>query len=445
MECEVSEQTDAFMDIPPAGYPTIENGHEGEGEKPFSCPHFGCDGFTFDTMQECRVHEEEWHNPPYLCSECEKSFAAKPALKRHFKNSGHFNWICIEEHCEMKGTLFANKSEFVTHALNTPGHEHLCPTEALRSPVSAKRINYAEVIHLFDDENTFQSSPDEEQYFCPEPSCCRYQHSFSSESEFNRHKESNGHVNAIKYSETLRESGKSIADIMAEQSAATEFRCTAKGCPYFGEKLKSSQSFYHHINTAQHLNPPCGSRSNPVSPTAEIRMRFSQLNISCDEPECPKYEHRFSSKANYTKHTNSVAHLKAVSYGQLKRSTTNIVSSGQDSDMQKLERPKTPDAPVPSSEPRIWSRFTPISPTADGTMPAEQPKMGTPTKRPIGGTPLMTPPSSWREETLKKRNRELENELQHMHERIERMRANYNEQISSLFQTLGALQHRNGQ
>lgn len=440
----LAESTDAVVEIPPAGYIVAEATQEGEGDKPFACPHTSCDGFTFETVQECQIHEDDWHSPPYFCSECDTSFAARPALKRHFKSSGHFNWICLEEKCEMKGILFANQSEFVAHALNTPGHEHLFPDEALQSPVSVKRINYAEVIHLMDYESTEECLSEAEEHICPEPSCHRYQQTFSTEGSFSRHEESYGHTHAIKYSETLRESGKSIADIMTAQEAARELQCTAEGCKYFGEKLKSSQAFYNHIMTAQHLSSPSLCPSNPTSPTADIRLKFSQLNISCDEPECPKYEYRFSSLGNYNKHVQSAAHLQSVKYGHMARSMASSASEGQENlKPQTPEREQPVTIKAPPSTPQIWSRssFAPISPVSAVSTPVERVQFITPTKRPVPGIALMTPPS-WREENLRKRNRELEEELQQMKGKMERLRTAYQEQISSLFQTLGATQDR---
>ncbi|EGR46392.1 uncharacterized protein TRIREDRAFT_109908 [Trichoderma reesei QM6a] len=415
---------------------------EGEGDKLFACPHLGCDGFTFETVEECQVHDEEWHSPPYLCSDCGANFAAKPALKRHLKISGHFNWVCIEEGCVMKGILFANQAEFVSHALNTPGHEHLFPEEALQSPGSAKRINYAEVLTIMEGESSEGDSSDDEDQICPEPSCRRYQHTFHKEAEYIRHIESHGHVHAVRYSESLRESGKSIANITLEQEAAREFRCTAHHCTYFGEKLKTSQSFYHHITTVQHLHPR-SAESNPSSPTADIRLKLAQINLTCDEPECPRFEHCFLNRGAYGQHTNSVAHKRAIEYGQLKRALAGSVAGSQDDADSQTPEPQTPTAKaIPPTTPQIWSRslFTPISPTTRTFTPIQ---FVTPTKRPAKDVVMMSPPpSSRREESLKKRNRELEEELRETKEKMERMRNTYQEQISSLFQTLGETQSR---
>ncbi|KAL7808694.1 hypothetical protein V8C26DRAFT_412892 [Trichoderma gracile] len=395
---------------------------EGEGDKLFACPHLGCDGFTFETVQECQIHDEEWHNPPYTCSDCGTNFAAKPALKRHLKVTGHFNWVCVEENCVMKGILFANQAEFVSHALNTPGHEHLFPEEALQSPGSAKRINYAEVLSLMEGETTEEDLSDDETNMCPEPSCHRYQRVFHTEAEYIRHTESHGHVHAVKYSELLRESGKSIADITAEQEAAREFRCTAEHCAYFGEKLKHSQSYYRHVATAQHLTAQL-IESNPASPTAEIRLKFAQISLTCDEPECPKFQHSFIGRGNHSKHTNSIAHRKAVEYGQLKRAMAGSAVGGQDIVEVATAEPQTPTAKATMpTTPQIWSRslFTPISPTTRTFTPIQ---FVTPTKRPAKDVVMMSPPpSSRREESLKKRNRELEEELRETKEKMERMR-----------------------
>lgn len=120
MESALDQHHHATMEGPPPGYFVADrmSEEEGDGGRPFACPEIGCDGFTFDTINECRAHEDDWHNPPYACSECSTCFAAKPALKRHFDSTGHYNWICQEKECTMKGVLFANRSEFVAHVLH---------------------------------------------------------------------------------------------------------------------------------------------------------------------------------------------------------------------------------------------------------------------------------------------------------------------------------------
>ncbi|UKZ69806.1 uncharacterized protein TrAtP1_010811 [Trichoderma atroviride] len=344
-----------------------------------------------------------------------------PALKRHFKASGHYNWICQEQHCEMKGILFANRSEFVAHALRISGHERLLPAEDLKSPLFPSRINYAEIIHIPCDDTTSEPS-DEEAFQCLEPSCRRYQHLFHSESEFGRHQESHAHVNAIKHSEDLCQSGKSVGDVTTEQEAAREFRCTAKGCPFFGEKLKTSQSFYRHINTTKHAYPLLNSASNPTSPTAEIRQRFDRLNLACDEPECPRYEHHFANYMNFTRHIQSMSE-----------------------ESQSAATVAIPSTPV------RWSSysFAPITPDTDSTTHiTEFREMITSTKRSIRNISPLTPPPpssslpSWREESLVKKNEELEIEVRQLKDKMERLRSAYKEQISSLFQALGAEQAR---
>ncbi|KAL6854516.1 hypothetical protein J3F83DRAFT_770589 [Trichoderma novae-zelandiae] len=444
----VNQPEDHAVDAALEGYQLDGPMPEGEGDALFACPHLSCDGFTFESIQECQIHDDEWHSPPYACSDCGANFAARPALKRHFRSSGHFNWICHEEECELKGALFANQAEFVSHALNTPGHEHLFPDEALQSPGSAKRINYAEILNLTEGETTAESSSEDEGQMCPEPACRRYQHVFYTDTEFARHAESHGHIHAIKHSESLRESGKALADIMTEQEAAREFRCTAENCAYFGEKLKNSQSYYRHVETAQHLQAQL-AEANPASPTAEIRLKFAQICLTCDEPECPKFEHSFLTRGNHAQHTKSIAHKKAVQYGQLKRALAGPTTGGQCNVKAQTPERETPERETPTAEaappmtPQIWSRslFTPISPTASTFRTPVQ--FVTPTKRPVQDVVMMSPPpSSRREESLKKRNRELEEELREAKEKMERMRAAYQEQISSLFQTLGDAQSR---
>jgi uncharacterized C2H2 Zn-finger protein len=448
----VQHQYEDTTENPPPGYSVAADigDREGEGSRLFACPEIGCDGFTFDTIKECQIHARDWHSPPYSCSECDARFAAMPALKRHFKSTGHYNWICQEDQCELKGILFTNRSEFVAHVLRTGGHERLLPVEDLDSPLFPKRVNYAELFRIPCDDTTSEPS-DEEAYQCLEPACRRYQQLFHSDNEFSRHEESHGHVNAIKFSEQLRKSGKSVEDIAVEQEAAREFRCTTEGCPSFGEKLKTSQSFYRHITTTKHVYPFLNSASNPTSPTAEIRQRLHQLNLACDEPECPRYEHHFANYMNFTRHIQSIPHLKAVSYGQMKRSaaTTDPTQVAT----QILEEPQSAATVATPSTPVRWSTcsFAPITPDTDTTTRvAEFREILTPTKRSIRNISPLTPPplpsssssSSWREESLMKKNKDLEIEVRQLKDKIERLRSAYKEQISSLFQALGAEQAR---
>lgn len=73
-------------EVPPPGY-LAEDAPLTEGKR-LSCPHNSCDGMTFDTANQAHLHEADWHYGPYTC-ECGQKYAARPALLRHGKRTGH--------------------------------------------------------------------------------------------------------------------------------------------------------------------------------------------------------------------------------------------------------------------------------------------------------------------------------------------------------------------
>ncbi|KAM0664273.1 hypothetical protein MY8738_009618 [Beauveria namnaoensis] len=61
------------------------DGVSGQLRNTFTCPRDDtqCDGFVFDSIQDCLDHERDWHSGPYKCFICGQIFASGPRLRRH--------------------------------------------------------------------------------------------------------------------------------------------------------------------------------------------------------------------------------------------------------------------------------------------------------------------------------------------------------------------------
>lgn len=96
----------------PPGYHVFNSPNYAENFK-YSCPHAGCDGFTFTSTTECHQHERDWHAGPYQCAECDAKFAANPSLRRHAKSSSHkVEWTCKVGACGFFGERFGSRAAY---------------------------------------------------------------------------------------------------------------------------------------------------------------------------------------------------------------------------------------------------------------------------------------------------------------------------------------------
>ncbi|KMQ81584.1 hypothetical protein RF55_25865, partial [Lasius niger] len=106
---------------PPPGYFVLASPNDGENGT-YACPDDGCDGVVCGSIQDCHMHNKEWHSPPYTCAECEANFASDPALSRHAKATGHPRWICQRDGCELRGVEFESHLTYRAHTTKSAAH-----------------------------------------------------------------------------------------------------------------------------------------------------------------------------------------------------------------------------------------------------------------------------------------------------------------------------------
>lgn len=224
---------------PPPDFMLLDSPNEGETGT-FACPFDGCDGVVCGSAQECHLHLREWHSPPYACAGCDAYFAAQSALARHVKATGHQKWICAKQACEMKGFEFESHLEYRNHVIASDSHRSLG-----QRPAHDKAA---------DPDDTLSEDSAADYFMCLEPCCCRYLQRWT-ERMYEVHVKGHCHVAAAQEGEGLRKRGLSETELEQKQYACRKFLCDAPGCPQFGKCLSSSQSYYYHVQTWNHLFP----------------------------------------------------------------------------------------------------------------------------------------------------------------------------------------------
>lgn len=212
-----------------------------EGNTPYSCPHGECDGFTFNTKEECAVHESDWHSPPYRCHVCNENFAARPALKRHLRASGHNG-----ESTALTMTTSPSPEVLATHV---NGFE-----SGNKSGIPGRGGYFCNT------DSDLSDCSDFDEHKCIEPCCHRYHDFLPSEASYKQHINSKGHLKATQLSATLRLSGLSRDKIHKAEDAARHWTCFSKECAHSGHKFASGQSFWTHMGSEQHLNPDVNAK-----------------------------------------------------------------------------------------------------------------------------------------------------------------------------------------
>ncbi|KFA76547.1 hypothetical protein S40288_10616 [Stachybotrys chartarum IBT 40288] len=259
---------------------------------PYSCPHVGCDGFSLDTLQDCIIHEAEWHSGPYTCSQCNATFAAQAALSRHAAASGHlWLWACRQEGCSKRGHEFFTPKGYLEHVLVEKAHQGEMSTTAAEA-----------------SSDSLSDYPMEES-MCLEACCPRYQNLFHSSAETERHMNSRGHVGAKDAGWALAKEDMTEEERAKRQEACRNLTCDKADCEMFGRKLASTHSYFHHISTKMHLEGNGMQKKKPAAKEAKPKERAPR---QCLVTLCHKYLHVFRNASNYRAHAASDRHVHAA-------------------------------------------------------------------------------------------------------------------------------------
>ncbi|PHH61003.1 hypothetical protein CDD81_969 [Ophiocordyceps australis] len=341
---------------PPPGYFVLSSPNEGENGR-LSCPHQSCDGFVFTSAQQCVEHEAEWHVGPYECAECLSKFASGPALTRHALATGHQRWVCNKRGCVFAGVDFGRYAEYEAHArmadgvhdvykvssakasadvanaslpkasphaaslsLARPCSSHgssLVPQASSDASLGADEHTGDELPDIYgpDDKakvSTTTSQPSSAQlppFICLEVCCPKYKTNFKTPHYLSLHANSYGHKEAQAQSQELASAQLSPAELQAKQAALRELRCDVVACPQHGNTFCVSQTFYNHLRTKLHLNPPSADadETDDVPPSGD-----DGVDIVCRLKGCNQYRHRFFSEATFHRHVErSLSHHNA--------------------------------------------------------------------------------------------------------------------------------------
>ncbi|KAK5995980.1 hypothetical protein PT974_04400 [Cladobotryum mycophilum] len=295
----------------PWEYDVPSSVRENEGAAPFVCPQLGCDGLAFETAGECHRHEDEYHSPPYWCGECDASFAAESALRRHLSASGHRVWICEEKGCDMEGIQFSSKDGYVAHALESMNHRAI---DLRRQTAVVRRRVSPDSDDMMED--VLSDCPSDVGEMCTQPCCHKFEHPFPSRGEWDRHAISHGHVSAVRLSETLAALDLPAEQLAARQASARGFTCDAPGCQHFGRRLSTSQSYYRHVEAAGHREPRPRIERAALKPIVKEAMR---VRMVCEEVACGKFGQEFGKAGSWFRHVAGVGHVRAARFGEVMR------------------------------------------------------------------------------------------------------------------------------
>ncbi|KAK0392054.1 hypothetical protein NLU13_1552 [Sarocladium strictum] len=233
---EITDQGEA-----PEGYDIGET----DGQtKMYSCPHHGCDGMVFYTTEECKRHEEDWHNGPYICT-CKDVFAARPALQRHIRAAWHREYnrkpetfSCVEECCpkyeEPLSTLYnlRNHNQSAVHRA----------AENKRAYFESIRTVIGRAIH--ERMEAFQP------LICDVPNCPDFQKQWSTAASFVKHADTEMHQSYDKaFEEALTSGPEKLAKLERE---SRPFECHRKRCEGHGQRFRTKTEYHGHCSSTSH-------------------------------------------------------------------------------------------------------------------------------------------------------------------------------------------------
>ncbi|KAM0244151.1 hypothetical protein ACHAP5_006535 [Fusarium lateritium] len=269
-----------------------------------SCPYIGCDGFK---------HEYNWHQGPYACGQCGKSFAAAPALERHARASLHrVQWLCEDPECDMQGEEFATSALYIQHLQESDGHGAVKSVDDAMDTESDFSLSPSG--HQSNDDDVFGSTIFDEN-ICHEPCCRHYGTDYKCISEYIRHADTGIHQLALTLNKLIVASIPTGPALYAEQKAARELRCISPHCLMFDQVFKAPQSFYKHLSEGSHRQGWPVDLGNAELDYKSDKDTLPGIEFSaggrkgrCVNDKCPRYGMKFDSYGDMKQHSRSFGH-----------------------------------------------------------------------------------------------------------------------------------------
>ncbi|KAH8174395.1 hypothetical protein LIA77_05814 [Sarocladium implicatum] len=227
----------------PSGYDVSH--FAGDGSRIYHCPHEGCKDVVFYTIQECKIHDRDWHEGPYECT-CGEVFASRPALHRHIRASYHRErepeiFACAEECCPQFRFEYATHANLTTHtsgAVHQAAEKRSCYLRNILEEVEG---------HIRKRTLAFQNSQ------CDVPGCPDEGRVYVTSSAFLKHIDLPSHKNYDnKFAKALATSA--IPEFQSRQKVKWQFECSKPGCPEYKRRFRTNVSFWEHCETEAHAS-----------------------------------------------------------------------------------------------------------------------------------------------------------------------------------------------
>ncbi|EJP67410.1 uncharacterized protein BBA_03984 [Beauveria bassiana ARSEF 2860] len=319
-----------------------------------------CDGFVFDSIQDCLDHERDWHSGPYKCFICGQIFASGPRLRRHdhYTDSEERkaeveaaetrkNACCGvkiyhgNEWARRRAKLLLKKIKLEEAAQDKKRDRKIMGD--VKKEMAKKRKRDGPLVVIGVAGRTVMGEVEDEKGGgnCDEPCCPAFERRFVNDKAHQRHVASQGHVAAMRMGAALLEQLTITAGFKTSLTETPSRRTNVdmSGRGHDRDTTPPPSRLVDNAPTQQLLSPPAtphgpssssllslSSSSRDEEETSwdsmehiplrlERRLALTQQalrELRCNAPGCGMYGKQMASSQSYWGHLASEGHVKAL-------------------------------------------------------------------------------------------------------------------------------------
>ncbi|KAM3511889.1 hypothetical protein MY11210_004430 [Beauveria gryllotalpidicola] len=333
------------------------DGVSGQLRNTVACPRGDtqCDGFAFDSIQDCLDHERDWHSGPYKCFICGQTFASGPRLRRHDHYTDSEERRAEAEAAEArKGACYGVKIYHGNEAARRRARlllkkirleEEAAQKErdrkivgGVRKEMARRRKRDGPLVVVGVGEGTVMGEVEDEKGggSCDEPCCPAFERRFVNDKAHQRHMASQGHVAAMRMGAALLKQLITTAGLktsLTETPSRPNVDMSGHGGHRHRDTTPPPCRPVHATQTQQLLSPPatphgpsssssrgeeeeaCWDSTENVPLSLEMRLARTQQalrELRCNAPGCGMFGKQLASTQNYWGHLASEGHVKAL-------------------------------------------------------------------------------------------------------------------------------------
>ncbi|KAM3429954.1 hypothetical protein MY4824_007937 [Beauveria thailandica] len=329
------------------------DGVSGQLRNTIACPRGDtqCDGFAFDSIQDCMDHELDWHSGPYKCFICGRVFASGPRLRRHEHYVDSEERRAEVEAAETrKGTCYGVKiyhgnpqarrrARFLLKKIQLEEAVREKKTDrkiegAVKKEMARKRTRDGPLVVVGVVAGTVMGEVEEEKGGgnCDEPCCPAFEKRFVNDKAYQRHVASQGHVAAMRMGAALLEQ---LATVVGFKTSLTETPSRPTNVDMSGrghdrdttpppsrpvgtgetQQLLSPPATPHGPSSSRDEEETCWDSTEHIPLRLEMRLARTQLalrELRCNAPGCGMHGKQMASSQSYWGHLASEGHVKAL-------------------------------------------------------------------------------------------------------------------------------------